>query len=79
MNRTTHFLLPLVAALAWSLAAARAEAAKVLIVRPAAVSPELSETLSRLKGEVLSLGLELAIVERPATLRATAAESQCRI
>jgi len=75
VNRTTHFLLPLVAALAWSLAAARAEAAKVLIVRPAAASPELNETVSRLKGEVLSLGLELAIVERPATLRATAAES----
>ena len=44
MNRTTHFLLPLVAALAWSLSAARAEAAKVLIVRPAAASPELNET-----------------------------------
>jgi len=75
VNRTTHFLLPLIAVLAWSLAAGRAEAAKVLIVRPAAASPELNETLSRLKGEVLSLGLELAIVERPATPRATAAES----
>jgi hypothetical protein len=75
VNRTTHFLLPLVAALAWSLAAARAEAAKVLIVRPAAASPELNETVSRLKGEVLSLGLELAIVERPATPRAPAVES----
>ena len=61
MNRTTHFLLPLVAALAWSLGAARAEAAKVVIVRPAAASPELNETVSRLQGELLSLGLELAI------------------
>jgi hypothetical protein len=75
VNRTTHLLLPLVAALAWSLAAARAEAAKVLIVRPAAASPELNETVSRLKGEVLSLALELAIVERPATPRAPAVES----
>ena len=76
MNRSTHVLLSLVAALACSLAAAPAEAAKVLIVRPAGVSPELNETLSRLKGEVLSLGLEVAIVERPATLHASATESR---
>ena len=41
-------------------------------MRPAAASPELNETLSRLQGEVLSLGLEVAIAERPATLGATA-------
>src|SRR4029079_16454739 len=53
-----------------------AEAAKVLIVRPAGVSPELNETLSRLKGQVLSLGLEVAILDPPATVHATAPESR---
>jgi len=55
--------LPLVLSLASSLLVARAEAAKVVIVRPAGTSPELKETVSRLHGEVLSLGLEVAIVE----------------
>ena len=54
-----------------SLWAARAEAAKVVIVRPGAVSPEVNETLSRLQGEVLSLGLEVALTERPAPANAS--------
>lgn len=57
-----------------SLWAARAEAAKVVIARPGAVSPEVNETLSRLQGEVLSLGLEVAVAERLAT--SNAAESR---
>jgi len=76
VKRTPRILLPLIAALIGLLSATRAEAAKVVIVRPAAASPELNETLSRLEGEVLSLGLEVAIVERPATPRATAIESR---
>lgn len=69
MKRLKYILPPLVAAVISSLVAARAEAAKVLLVRPTGASPALNETLSRLKGEVLSLGLELATVERPATPR----------
>ena len=66
MNCRTRILPPLIASLVSLLLAARAEAAKVVIVRPAGASPELNETLSRLQGEVLSLGLEVSIAERPA-------------
>ena len=76
MNRPTHILLPMIFSLASLLLAATAEAAKVLIVRPAGASPALKETLSRLQGEVLSLGLEVAIVERPATPGALAIGSR---
>jgi hypothetical protein len=76
VRRLTALLLSLIAALIVSLFAARAEATKVVIVRPAAASPEMNETLSRLEGEVLSLGLEVAVVERPRTPHATAAESR---
>ena len=72
MKRATHMLLPLLLSL-W---AARAEAAKVVIVRPAGASPELNETLSRLQGEVLSLGLEVAIAERPAPSNTDDSESR---
>ena len=72
MNRPAHILLPLILSL-W---AVRAEAAKVVIVRPAGASPELNETLSRLEGEVLSLGLEVAIAERPPTPGANATDSR---
>jgi hypothetical protein len=58
------------------LLAARAEAAKVVIVRPPGASPDLIETLSRLQGEVLSLGLEVAIAERPGTPGARAEDSR---
>jgi hypothetical protein len=76
VTRPKHrWLLP-IAALIVSLAAARAEAAKVVIVRPGGASPELSETLSRLQGEVLALGLDVAIVERPAPPYAAATESR---
>jgi len=72
VQRKAHILLSLIAVL-W---AARAEAAKVIIVRPAGASPTLNETLSRLQGEVLSLGLEVAIVERPAPSGANAADAR---
>jgi hypothetical protein len=64
--------------LLWSLLslflAVRAEAAKVLIMRPASASAAVEETVSRLRGEVLSLGLEVAIAVRPAGLGANAAD-----
>jgi len=46
--------------------AARAQAAVVVIVRPAAPSPAAIETLSRLRGELLSVGLTVEVVARPA-------------
>jgi hypothetical protein len=80
VKRATHTLprliLSLVALLFLLLLAARAEAAKVVIVRPPHASPELNETLSRLQGEVLSLGFEVAIAERPATPGANAVASR---
>jgi hypothetical protein len=72
-------LASMVLALLASLAPARAEAAKVVILRPAGATPALKETLSRLQGEVLSLGLEVSIVERPATPYTTATESRARM
>jgi hypothetical protein len=46
--------------------AASVHAATVAIVRPPNPSPELNETLFRLHGEVLSVGLDVEIVVRPA-------------
>jgi hypothetical protein len=43
----------------------RAQAATVAILQPAADSAELGEALFRLKGELLAVGLEVAIVQRP--------------
>ena len=43
---------------------ARLEAATVMIVRSASPSAELTETVSRLHGEMLSVGLAVTIVER---------------
>jgi hypothetical protein len=45
------------------LGTARAHAATIVIVRPPAASPDLTETVSRLHGELLSLGLDVAFVE----------------
>ncbi|HEY5281281.1 MAG TPA: hypothetical protein VIM14_00690 [Polyangia bacterium] len=42
-------------------------AATVAIVRPLNPSPELTETLSRLHGELLSVGLDVEITDGPAT------------
>jgi hypothetical protein len=61
VNRAIQALLWL-SLLLWS---ARAEAAKVIIVQPNRASPEVNETLSRLRGELLSLGVDVAIAERP--------------
>ena len=46
------------------LGGARLDAATVMIVRPAAPSAELTETISRLHGEMLSVGLAVRIAER---------------
>lgn len=58
-------------ALLTCLAAARAQAATVLIVRPATPSPAAAETLSRLHGELLAVGLTVAVAERPAATGGT--------
>jgi hypothetical protein len=50
-----------------SLWAARAEAAKVVLVSSVDASPVLSEARARLQGEVQSLGIEVALIERPST------------
>ncbi|HVY36743.1 MAG TPA: hypothetical protein VHM31_02375 [Polyangia bacterium] len=49
-----------------SLWAARAQAANVVIVRPAGAAAAASETVARLEGELLSLGLSVTTVEAPA-------------
>ena len=43
----------------------RLDAATVMIVRPASPSAELTETVSRLHGEMLSVALDVLIAERP--------------
>jgi len=52
-----------VASLLW-LAVGRVQAATVMIVRPASPSPELTEAVSRLHGELLAVGLAVMIVDR---------------
>lgn len=47
--------------------AAPLEAATVLILRPASPSAALTETVSRLHGELLSVGLDVTIAERAAS------------
>jgi hypothetical protein len=58
--------LPIVmlALAAAALAAGRAQAATVVVVRPAGAAAELTETVSRLHGELLSLGLEVVFTDR---------------
>ena len=48
--------------------AASARAAGVAIVRPLRLSSDLNETLVRIHGELLSVGLEVEIASRPAGL-----------
>lgn len=47
------------------LVAWRVQAATVVIVRPVSPSPAAAETLSRLHGELLAVGLSVAVVARP--------------
>lgn len=61
MSRIGWGLLPIVLSL-WTV---RAQAATVVIVRPPPGATEPTETLSRLRGELLALGLDVAIAERP--------------
>ncbi len=53
---------------AWLLFGTSAHAAAVVIIRPLGSSPEVNETLSRLHGELLSVGLEVGMADRPAAL-----------
>jgi len=61
------------------LGAARAQAATIVIVRPAGASPELTETVSRLHGELLSLGLDVAFSEGGAGPAARTADPRARL
>jgi hypothetical protein len=70
LARWTRLATPalVVGSLAWSFVvswAAPARAAIVMIVRPAVPSPVTSEALSRLRGELLSVGLTVEVVTRP--------------
>jgi len=49
-----------------------AHAASVVVLRPAARSPELTEALFRLQGELLAVGLKVELDARPAELAADA-------
>ena len=60
-----HLALLALTLLLW---AAPAYAATVAIVRPPNPTPELTETVSRLHGELLSVGLEVKLIDRPAEL-----------
>jgi len=61
--RLAHTFAFVVALTLTLLAGARAQAATIVIIRPTGPSPELTETVSRLHGELLSLGLDVAFVE----------------
>ena len=72
MNRL-RYTFPLLIVLLW---AVRAQAATVVIVRPTGPSPEATETASRLHGELLSLGVDVTIAERPASREPRATDSR---
>src|SRR6266498_709987 len=61
------------------LGTARVQAATIVIVRPAGAAPELTETVSRLHGELLSLGLDVAFAERAAGPTPGAADARARL
>jgi hypothetical protein len=61
-RRTLPIVMLALAAVA--LAAGRAQAATVVVVRHAGATAELTETVSRLHGELLSLGLEVVFTDR---------------
>jgi hypothetical protein len=56
--------------------ASPAQAITVAVVRPPSSSPKLTETMYRLHGELLSLGLGVQIVDGPASHDASDAQSQ---
>ena len=62
MNRLRIYLLSSV----WLLWAAPAGAVTVVVVRPPSPSPAMTETLVRLHGELLSVGLDVKLADRPA-------------
>lgn len=71
-----HATIPLVLRLALPVviatvvaAPARADTATVVLVSPAEAPPELAEAVTRLRGELLSLGLKVVVDIRPAARR----------
>lgn len=73
MNRLRHTFPLLIVLLLW---AVQAQAATVIIVRPTGPSPEATETQSRLHGELLSLGVDVRLAERPASRESRPADSR---
>lgn len=71
MNRLRVLIFTLFLTLALACAAV-AEAATTAILRPRSSAPELNETLFRLKGELLSVGLDVEVVARPASYESDA-------
>ena len=61
------------------LGAAPAQATTIVIVRPGGASPELTETVSRLHGELLSLGLDVAFAERDTGPAPRPADTRARL
>ncbi len=61
------------------LAAARAQAATIVIIRPTSASPEMTETVSRLHGELLSLGIDVAFAERAAVTATGPSDARARL
>ncbi len=72
MGRLRSLLL-VVLALLW---AERVGAATIAILRPVVASPELEETLYRLKGELLAVGLDVEIVARPPNVHSDTLEAR---
>lgn len=69
-----HRLWPVVLSSVLLVWVAHVQAATVAIVRPPNPSPDLAEILSRLHGELLSVGLEVEMTQRPSTPRLAALE-----
>jgi len=57
-----RYALLVVLALLW---VGRAQAGTVALLRPTSEAPELNEAIFRLKGELLAVGLAVAVVDRP--------------
>jgi hypothetical protein len=69
-------LRPAIATLTLLLWAASANAGTVAIVQPPRPTPDLTETVSRLKGELISVGLEVRMIAPPANLSPDGAYSR---
>jgi hypothetical protein len=61
------------------LTATGAEAATIVILRPQSSSAGVAEALHRLQGELLALGIEVPVVERPAAGDAAESDARARL